>query len=45
MFTCIRKFLHVKTDKEYIEEYLAKSISLQDLERRQKELRKLGYLA
>ena len=33
----------VKTDREYIEKYLAQSISLYDLERRQKELRLRGF--
>lgn len=34
-----------KTDKERIEEYLAQSVDLADVERRQKELRLRGYNA
>ena len=38
-------FFHVKTDQEYVEDYLAQSASLADLERRQRELRQRGYIA
>lgn len=34
-----------KTDAERVEDYLAQSVSLADLERRQKELRLRGYNA
>lgn len=38
-------FFHVKTDQEYVDDYLAQSASLADLERRQRELRQRGYIA
>jgi hypothetical protein len=45
MFSWIKKAFSAKTDKEYVEEYLSRSISLEDLERRQRDLRQRGYLA
>jgi hypothetical protein len=45
MFAWLKNTFRVKTDKEYVEEYLAASISLEDLERRQRDLCKRGYLA
>jgi hypothetical protein len=45
MFSWIVKAFSKKTDKQYVEEYLSQSISLEDLERRQCELRQRGYLA
>jgi hypothetical protein len=45
MLARILKALAGKTDKEYVEEYLSYSVSLADLERRQRELRARGYLA
>lgn len=44
MIKRIRKWFF-KTDREYIEEYLAQSVSLVDLENRQKDLCRKGYLA
>lgn len=34
-----------KTDQERVDDYLSQSVSLADLERRQKELRLRGYIA
>jgi hypothetical protein len=45
MFSWVKSVFKTKTDKEYVEDFLAKSISLEDLERRQRELRQRGYLA
>ena len=45
MFAWLIKTFSTKTDRQYVEEYLSRSISLADLERRQCELRKRGYLA
>ena len=36
---------HIKTEQQYVEDYLAQSASLADLERRQRELRQRGYIA
>jgi hypothetical protein len=44
MLSWLKKLLTIKTEKDYVNDYLADSISLQDLERRQHELRKRGYL-
>jgi hypothetical protein len=38
-------FFHIKTEQQYVEDYLAQSASLADLERRQRELRQRGYIA
>lgn len=45
MFSWIKKVFNTKTDKEYVEDYLSRSISIEDLERRQRDLRQRGYLA
>jgi hypothetical protein len=45
MFSWIKTIFRTKSDKDYVEEYLAKSISIEDLERRQRELCQRGYLA
>lgn len=45
MLSWIKNVLRTKTDADYVNDYLSKSISLEDLERRQRELRKRGYLA
>jgi hypothetical protein len=45
MLSWIKNILRAKTDTDYVNDYLAKSISLEDLERRQRELRQRGYLA
>jgi hypothetical protein len=45
MFSWVKRFFSSTTDKQYVEDYLASSISLEDLERRQNELRRRGYLA
>ncbi len=45
MISWVKSIFRTKTDRDYVEEYLAKSISLEDLERRQRELRQRGYLA
>ena len=36
---------YYETQKKYIEAYLSESVSLEDLERRQRELKEKGYLA
>jgi hypothetical protein len=45
MLSWIKTVFKTKTDADYVNDYLAKSISLEDLERRQRELRQRGYLA
>jgi len=45
MFSWVKNIFKTKTDSEYVQEYLAKSVSLEDLERRQRELRQRGYIA
>jgi len=43
MFKWLQQAFKRKTNKQFIEEYLAESTSLQDLERRERELERLGY--
>jgi hypothetical protein len=45
MLSWVKSMFRAKTDREYVEDYLAKSISLEDLERRQRDLRQRGYIA
>lgn len=45
MIAWVKAIFKTKTDRDYVEDYLAKSISLEDLERRQRDLRQRGYLA
>ena len=45
MLSWVKSIFKTKTDREYVEDYLAKSISLEDLERRQRDLRQRGYVA
>jgi hypothetical protein len=45
MISWVKSIFRARTDREYIEDYLAKSISLEDLERRQRDLRQRGYTA
>jgi hypothetical protein len=45
MFSWIKNILKIKSEKEYVEQYLSQSVSLADLERRQRELREKGYTA
>ncbi len=41
----LKHLLTPQTDSEYVHQYLSNSISLEDLERRQRELRMRGYIA
>lgn len=43
MFSWIKRVFKTKSDREFVEEYLSKSVSLVDLERRQRELAQRGY--
>lgn len=47
MLTSIKKWFKsvTMTDRERVEAYLAQSVSLADLERRQRELQARGYMA
>jgi hypothetical protein len=41
----LKQRLTPQTDSEYVYQYLSDSVSLEDLERRQRELRLRGYIA
>lgn len=45
MLSWLKSIFKIQSDKEYVEAYLARSTSLEDLERRQRELCKRGYIA
>jgi CTP-dependent riboflavin kinase len=44
LFAEIKKMFNVKTKTQFVDEYLSQSVDRVDLERRERELVKMGYL-